>query len=299
MKRTRRLLREEITYSLAKEREVNVLHQLGYFDQQCRFFSRLDNKREWMKAVIVIAHHLGLESHMCHIANMQDWFRGSFNACVPQPGHRVVSRFPLPYRVGQGFQPGNGDKKIQYEAGAYVWLQEDCPDVPNPYDCIECIEETQGTMLSNTWSEKQHDVELRMNLFRGFSQILLSVSRTPLPRVGFFITNKQGYLTLSNRPLSIELQQLENEEIPTRLSRDYTYSTMESYITDLLEIHNNRLRHQPNTINNVQDCGYQMSALAAIRTVATLFFHRDLHRGSFSNIFVDDEWRITCLVDLE
>ncbi|KAJ5579567.1 uncharacterized protein N7459_005552 [Penicillium hispanicum] len=322
---TRRLLREEITYSLAKEREVNILHQLGYFDQQSRFFSHLYGRREWMKAVI--AHHLGLGStDMCHIANMEDWFRGSFNVCIPvtidnwkgrrQPGHRVILRFPLPYRVGEGFRPGNGDEKIKCEAGAYAWLQQNCPDVPIPrlygfamstgetftriehlpflgrffqslrhrllqwlrlpvpspyiphkssisarldsvneagYLLIECIEETQGTMLSNTWAEKQYDVGLRTNFFKSLSQILLSISRTPLPRIGSFIINKEGYLTLNNRPLSMELHELENEKIPTGLSRDYTYSTVESYVMDILGVHDSRLRYQPNAVNSGVD----------------------------------------------
>lgn len=176
------------------------------------------------------------------------------------------------------------------------------------YLLIEYIEETQGTMLSNTWSEKQTDVELRTNFFRGLSQILLSISRTPLPRIGSFIISREGYVTLSNRPLSMELQELENEKIPTELSRDYTYSTVGSYVSDILAVHDSRLRNQPNAVNNVQDCGYQMSALAAMRTVAPLFFCRDFARGPFvftltdlhqSNIFVDDKWNITCLVDLE
>ena len=141
MLKTRRLLREEITYSLAKEREVNILHQLGYFDQQSRFLSYLYGKQEWMKAVI--AHHLGFRStDRCHIAKMEDWICGSFNVSVPvtidnwkrrqQPGNRVILRFPLPYRVGESFRPGNGDEKIQCEAGAYAWLQQNCPDVPIP-----------------------------------------------------------------------------------------------------------------------------------------------------------------------
>jgi hypothetical protein len=97
--KTRQLLKEEITYSRAKEWEVNILHQLGYFNQQCCFFSHLNDRQEWMKAVIV--YHLGIKStDMCHIANMEDWFRGSFNVCVPviidnwksrqQPGQRVI-----------------------------------------------------------------------------------------------------------------------------------------------------------------------------------------------------------------
>lgn len=101
------------------------------------------------------------------------------------------------------------------------------------YLLMECIEETHGTMLSNTWSEKQHDVELRTNFFRGLSQILLSISRTPLPHIGFFNIDKDGYLTLCNLPLSMRLQELENERIPTGLPRDYTYSTVEFYIRHL------------------------------------------------------------------
>ncbi|KAJ5081337.1 hypothetical protein NUU61_009601 [Penicillium alfredii] len=106
----------------------------------------------------------------------------------------------------------------------------------------------------------------------------------------------------------MELHELENEKIPTELSREYTYSTVESYVTDLLRGHDSRLRNQPNAVNNVQDCGYQISALAAMQTVAPLFFRRDLSRGPFvftltdlhqSNIFVDDQWWITCLVNLD
>lgn len=137
--RTRRLLREDITYSRAKEREVNILHQLGYYDQQSHFFSHLYARREWMKAIV--AHHLNLSStKLCHVAAMDDWFRGSFNVCVPititdwkcrqQPGNRVILRFPLPYRIGESFRPGNGDEKVQCEAGAYAWLQQNCPDIP-------------------------------------------------------------------------------------------------------------------------------------------------------------------------
>jgi hypothetical protein len=94
-----------------------------------------------MKSVVV--HHLGLKStNACHVAEIKDWFCGSFNVCVPvtidnwkcrqQPGHRIPLRFPLPYRVGEEFRHGNGDEKIQCEAGAYAWLQENCSDVPIP-----------------------------------------------------------------------------------------------------------------------------------------------------------------------
>ncbi|KAE8149392.1 hypothetical protein BDV25DRAFT_156391, partial [Aspergillus avenaceus] len=374
------LLNEEITYSIAKEREVNVLHQLNYHHQKTHFFTHLNSKHAWMKAIVV--HHLGLSStNACHVSGMEDWLCGSFNVSVPvtiqrwkgrqQPGGCVLLRFPLPYRVGEKARPGNGDEKIRCEAGAYAWLQENCPEVPIPrlygfgmatgekftridnlplfrrlyhflrrrllswlglpvpsyykhhlhrmsasqdavtdsgYLLIERIEETQGTMLSNTWPHKQNDIGLRTNFFRDLSRILLSMSRIPLPRIGSFTIDSEGFLSLDNRPLSIELEQLENEGVSIDMPRDYTYSTVESYVADILCAHDSRLRDQPNAANNIHDCGYQMSALAAMRTIVPFMFSRNLRRGPFvftltdlhqSNIFVDDNWHITCLVDLE
>lgn len=48
MPQTRHLLREEITYSVAKDREVNVLHQLKYPEQQSQFFGFLEDHNDWM-----------------------------------------------------------------------------------------------------------------------------------------------------------------------------------------------------------------------------------------------------------
>jgi hypothetical protein len=85
----------------------------------------------------VVAHHLNLSSAVCHVAGIEDWLQGSFNVCVPITidtlnGKRVLLRFPLPYRVGEAYRPGNGDEKIRCEAGTYAWLQENCAEVPIP-----------------------------------------------------------------------------------------------------------------------------------------------------------------------
>lgn len=136
MPKTRQLLRGDITLSDAEAKEFNILHQLRYQSQQSKFFAHLDNQREWMKAAVT--HHLGLRSSaQCHVADTESWLHGSFNVCVPitvdsWDGKRVLMRFPLPYRVGESFRPGNCDEKIQCEAGSYAWLQKNCPDVPIP-----------------------------------------------------------------------------------------------------------------------------------------------------------------------
>ncbi|RDW74445.1 uncharacterized protein DSM5745_07107 [Aspergillus mulundensis] len=373
---TRCLLKGPITYSVAKEREDNILHQLQYHDARASFFSHLNANTDWIRRVVT--HHLRLGSpERCHVSDSVEWIHGSFNVCIPvtidrwnhqnQLGSRVMMRFPLPYRVGEAFRPGNGDEKLLCEAGTYAWLQGQCPDVPIPYlygfglstggkfthidqlpiwnryfqklrrwwfsllgfgmpsnyvpnnqassrgigvgyVLIEHVEEPQGAMLSQTWQENHSNSELRANLFRGLSRILLSVSRIPLPRIGSFIIDKNGYLRLENRPLSMELQMLENEEVPTDVPRDLTYSTVESYTADLLHIHDSRLQNQPNAVNDVPDCSIQMATLAAMRAVLPICFSREFSRGPFvfsltdlhqSNIFVDQNWNITCLVDLE
>lgn len=138
----RYLLKGSITYSAAKEREDNVLHQLQYHDAQASFFSHLSKNCDWIRSAV--SHHLHLGSlDRCHVAKPAEWIHGSFNVCIPvtidrwqhqkRPGSRVIMRFPLPYRVGEEFRPGNGDEKVLCEAGAYAWLQDICPDVPIPY----------------------------------------------------------------------------------------------------------------------------------------------------------------------
>ncbi|KAL4885637.1 hypothetical protein BJY04DRAFT_214427 [Aspergillus karnatakaensis] len=375
MPTTRQLLRKTITYSAAKTEEFNILHQVTYHSEQTRFFAQLYDNREWMKAAVT--HHLGLKSSAeCHVAEIENWLHGSFNVCVPVtidswPGKRVLMRFPLPYRLGEKFRPGNCDEKLRCEAGAYAWLQKNCPEVPIPglygfalstgetftredfmsffprcfqllrrkiiswlynsalsdyvhhlntdpsfvehlpnsgYLLIEFIEKTGGSRLSNTWLKGQHDPKLRANLFRDLSRILLNMTRVPVPEIGSFIIDNDGFLRLANRPLSMVLQQLENEEIPADIPRDYTYSTLDSYVVDLLGVHDNRFRFQPNAINHLGDCAYQLSMLTTMRTIFQSIFSRTFRRGPFvfvltdlhqSNIFVDAAWHITCLVDLE
>ena len=164
-------------------------------------------------------------------------------------------------------------------------------------------------MLLHTWNERHQERDFRKNLFQGLSRILLNIARVPLPRIGSFTVNDDGSLLLANRPLSVVVQQLENEQIPVDIPRHLTYTSVDSYVIDILNcLHDSRLRHQPNGASDKSDCIYQMSALAAMKAVSSLFLRRDLRHGPFlfnltdlhqSNILVDDNWNITCLIDLE
>lgn len=135
----RRLLQEEITYSAAKDKGINILHRLGYFEKQNQFIAELVGRTTWIKGVI--SHHLNIDPGKCDIADSANWFQGSFNLCIPvtirdwsreQPGNRVLLRLPLPYKIGEAFRPGNADEKIRCEAGTYAWLQEKHPSIPIP-----------------------------------------------------------------------------------------------------------------------------------------------------------------------
>ncbi|KAK2810378.1 hypothetical protein FQN50_003109 [Emmonsiellopsis sp. PD_5] len=183
-----------------------------------------------------------------------------------------------------------------------------CSEFNMGYVLLEYVEEATGEMLSNTWFEKQDNIELRTNFYRDLSRIFLSLTSIPLPKIGSFVIDNRGFLRLANRPLSLGIQELENEGIPTDMPRDYTYSTVDSYVVDTLSIHDNRIQYQPNAINDLSDYVYQISALAAMRTIFPTYFNRNLRRGPFafmltdihaSNIFVDRNWHITSLVDLE
>jgi hypothetical protein len=172
------------------------------------------------------------------------------------------------------------------------------------YLLIDFVE--KGELLSDTFSALKNDQRRRQNLFRDLSRILLSLGKMAHPRIGSFIIDHQGYISLSNRPLTLRLQWLENEGIPTNTGRQTTYSTLDSYVLDLLSYHDNRLIHQPNSISSVTDGRKQMAAIALMRSVLPqflvsrqgpfIFTLTDLHQ---SNIFVDQDWHITSLIDLE
>lgn len=167
---------------------------------------------------------------------------------------------------------------------------------------------TNGKMLSDSWEKFRYDKTRRSNLFRGLAQITLSLNQSPLAHIGSLTLDNQGLLTLTNRPLTLRLHSLENEGIPTSISRNVTYSAVDTYLLDLLGCHDNRIHYQPNSIHDLDDGQQQLAALTTMRAVLHHFTRREYRHGPFvfsltdlhqSNIYVDDEWHITCLIDLE
>lgn len=163
-------------------------------------------------------------------------------------------------------------------------------------------------MLSESWESQRHDEERRGNLFRGLSRIILSLARLPFPCIGSLTMDDHGVLGLTNRPLTCSLQQLENCGIPTDIPRNMTYSSTDTYLSDLLACHDNRMRYLPNSMHDTLDGQEQLSALTIMRALLRHFTNRNLRHGPFiltltdlqpSNIFVNSNWQITAIIDLE
>lgn len=165
-----------------------------------------------------------------------------------------------------------------------------------------------GRMLSETWKAQHDDRNRRVTLFRDVARIILSLAKVPFPRIGSLTIDDCGVVTLTNRPLALQLHQLENLGVQTGIPRDLTFETPETYLLDLLACHDNRIRHQRNTILDHSDGQSQLSALTIMRALLPHFLNRELRRTSFplmltdlhpSNVFVDDDWHVTSLIDLE
>ncbi|EEQ86287.2 uncharacterized protein BDCG_01407 [Blastomyces dermatitidis ER-3] len=172
------------------------------------------------------------------------------------------------------------------------------------------IEEADGRMLSDDWRDKHDDDQtLRMNLFRNLAKIILTLSHRPLPKIGSFTIDNDGFLRLENRPLAAAKSTIvENEETPLDIPRDRVYPTVDSDVNGILSVHDSYLRYQPNSLACVADCVTQMSALSMMRALSARFLEPGLNHGPFylsltdlhaSNILIDDDWNIKYLIDLE
>ena len=137
---------------------------------------------------------------------------------------------------------------------------------------------------------------------------MLSVGRVPQPRIGSFTIDDEGYLSLTNRPLLMQLNQLENEGIDTGIARSDVYTNTVPFALDLIQFHDNYLRQQPNAVLDDEDGRLQMATFASMRTVLPHFFLKDRRNGPFSlalmdmhqsNLFVDEDWHIRAVIDLE
>lgn len=177
------------------------------------------------------------------------------------------------------------------------------------YLLMDYVEESKGQHLSKFWTDKSNAKERRANFFRDLTSIMLALARHAFPRIGSLTIDSQGYLRLRNRPLTFRLQQMENKGVPTGISRDTTFGSAGEYLSSLLSVHDNRIKYQANAIRDQAEGEKQLSTLDAIRDLLLHLENRkEPHQDAFvfslidihpNNVYVDDDWHITCLIDLE
>jgi hypothetical protein len=109
----------------------NALVPMRYPALREAFLSSLEGKKEIIEATVRL--HLGVRS--CHLSVREVWKSGSFNVVLPiliSQTQTVFMRIPFPYRIGEDHCPGNVEEKLRTEIATYIWLRQNCPDIPIP-----------------------------------------------------------------------------------------------------------------------------------------------------------------------
>lgn len=180
--------------------------------------------------------------------------------------------------------------------------------LPTAYVLLEHIGPDVGQMLSNTWDSQRGDPNRRKLLFQGMARIILSLARIPQPRIGSFRFHDDCSVALTNRPLTCSMMILENDGTPRVMQGTETYSCTDAFVSDMLALHDNRLLSDPNLVYDEADCRGNMAAKTLLRALSHCYIKRTQRNGPFllqftdlhaSNIFVDEAWNVTCLLDLE
>lgn len=174
---------------------------------------------------------------------------------------------------------------------------------------LEYIGPQIGNMLSLTWAQNMDDPRRRARLFQGVSRIMLSLTRLPQPHIGSFRFNPHNAtITLTNRPLMCTTMIFEHSGTPRTIPPDKTYQNTECFVSDMLTLHDNYLLHDCHAVRDEDDALERIAMRTLLRALSHHFIVRDRQQGPFllqltdfhqSNIFVDDDWHVTCLIDLE
>lgn len=118
-----------------------MLKKLKHVAENKAVYEKLWSERHAIETIT--RRHLGYSTakYRCTIAPTDEWLRGGFNVCIPvslnstdgQDQRQLLFRCPLPYKLAESRYPGTIDEKVGSEVGAYVWMQEHCPDVRIPH----------------------------------------------------------------------------------------------------------------------------------------------------------------------
>ncbi|KAL2257700.1 hypothetical protein VTK26DRAFT_9280 [Humicola hyalothermophila] len=183
------------------------------------------------------------------------------------------------------------------------------PAVSTAYMLLEHIGPETGQMLSATWEQHRHDTRRQTRLFHGIARIMLSLARLPQPHIGSFRFNSSdGTVTLTNRPLISTITIFENSGTPRTIQPFQLYQSPDAFASDMLTLHDNYLLHYRHAVRDDEEARERITIRTLLRAVMHHFILPERRNGPFllqltdlhqSNIFVDEDWNVTCLIDLE
>ena len=140
-------------------------------------------------------------------------------------------------------------------------------------------------------------------------RIMLSLARIPQPSIGAYRLNtRDSTITLTNRHLICSAMIMESSGTLRTIHPQQMYQRVESFTSDMLTLHDNYLLHQPHAVRDVDDARERFTIRTLLRAVSHHFINAFWRNGPYllqltdfhqSNIFVDDEWNVTAMIDLE
>ncbi|KAL5336614.1 hypothetical protein BJX70DRAFT_400402 [Aspergillus crustosus] len=245
----------------------------------------------------------------------------------------MTFRVPLPYKAGEHHYLGNCEERLRSEAATYIWINKNCPEVPTAVlrgfgvpDGASFLEPRSATFWQRLkWSVWRfcrslygqtdscdyipqarttfidHGYMLIDWIDNEDEQVLSNVFRKP------HIEEQVQNLYQSMAKIIVSLaKELENLNVLSGVARNTTYTSADTFCLDLLDGHDNRLRHQANAaLDNAKS---QAVDLVLMRSMLSHFTDRSLRDGPYvmhltdmhiSNIFLDKDWNIKHIIDLE
>ncbi|CAD0099970.1 unnamed protein product [Aureobasidium mustum] len=344
---------ESLTEQDALDIELDVIPQLQRQRETDDFRRKLQSSTSHIRELI--SRHLQIPESDFVLDSPSAWKEGSFNICLgfdinndrhPHLPQRALIRFPLPFNIGGSFAPGIMDEKLRCEAATYIWVRENCANIPiprllgmgfpgsqtftaienetflnrfrwylrytwnwlhgdktSPYSTYTRTKLTDvgylllewvpnGRTVTDSWLQIVPGNKRTANLYRGIARIMLDLANVPLPKIGSWTMDNKGVLTLTNQPL-LDLTLLWNQyKVPTGISR----SSGSSYDpSDEFNPERKRRRSSTHSIGRHASSSTSFFNKES-REGPFVLFMSDLHPG---NIFVDDDWNIVSIIDLE
>lgn len=127
---------DRIRFTSAQRSEQDIIQRIAWYREAVLATADLEQQNKQGRISSLVAHHLGIKDTQCRVEPTGKWPLGSFNQCVlisirdvsiDAVSSRLLLRVPMANRLN-----GMVDEKMRYEVATYIWMQENCPDIPIP-----------------------------------------------------------------------------------------------------------------------------------------------------------------------